>query len=307
MTEVPVRDKELRNHPTRSAVAIQGWPSVLFGMPFLAAGLCVVGASVGLFGDQSAKMHAPAWVVGVCGALFALAGVFMISNGALGLRLRRRTARFRARFGAEPWAWDHPWTPSGARDSAARSIATGLLFALFWWGLLVPFNQLAFVQRVVPFPFTLVVGLFDTIGLAIVGHVIYLALRRAKYGASELRFTRFPYHLGEPLEAALVRRGALATIPALDVTLRCVQERYEIRHSGRNKSHVVVCYELWSERLTIREVPGADFHLRFSPPDTAPPTRLSERPARYWEIEVSAETPGIDYRARFLVPIYERG
>ena len=33
-------------------------------------------------------------------------------------------------------------------------------------------------------------------------------------------------------------------------------------------------------------------------------SRLLESPRRYWELEVKAETPGIDYAARFLIPVY---
>ena len=35
-------------------------------------------------------------------------------------------------------------------------------------------------------------------------------------------------------------------------------------------------------------------------------TTLSERPARFWELEVKADTPGVDYHSRFLLPIYVR-
>ena len=33
-------------------------------------------------------------------------------------------------------------------------------------------------------------------------------------------------------------------------------------------------------------------------------TRLSDRPPRYWELEVAANTPGLDLQARFLLPVY---
>ena len=39
------------------------------------------------------------------------------------------------------------------------------------------------------------------------------------------------------------------------------------------------------------------------PPD-APGTSLVMRPPRYWELEVNAAMPGVDYRAVFLVPVY---
>jgi len=35
-------------------------------------------------------------------------------------------------------------------------------------------------------------------------------------------------------------------------------------------------------------------------------SRLSERPARFWELEVKGKTPGVDYQERFLLPVYGR-
>jgi hypothetical protein len=36
-------------------------------------------------------------------------------------------------------------------------------------------------------------------------------------------------------------------------------------------------------------------------------TALSQRPARFWELEVRADTPGVDYHSRFLLPVYAGG
>lgn len=303
-TEAPP-GTELRNHSTQSVVAIQGWPSILFGLPFLAAGILIALVPTGLLGDQSEAMHVAPWVVSVCGALFALAGVFVIGNGAAGLRLQLRTARFRAKFPNEPWAWDHRWRIEGMRATSGRSIASAIMFAAFWWLLLVPFNYLMASGKV-PLPVTLVLILFDAIGVFIVGNVIYQVLRRLKYGPGELRFARFPFTLGDTLDVTLPRRGALAALTELTATLRCVQERYEIRRSGDDRQHVVACYEVHAQTQTMHASPGADFRMEFALPAEGLATRLSDRPARYWELELRADTPGIDYAATFLVPVYER-
>ena len=36
-------------------------------------------------------------------------------------------------------------------------------------------------------------------------------------------------------------------------------------------------------------------------------TRLAEAPARYWELAVLADTPGLDFSAKFLIPVYGQG
>jgi hypothetical protein len=51
---------------------------------------------------------------------------------------------------------------------------------------------------------------------------------------------------------------------------------------------------------------GGDLPVSFKLPEGEFGTRLSEAPARYWELEVKADTPGLDFGALFLLPVYER-
>lgn len=62
--------------------------------------------------------------------------------------------------------------------------------------------------------------------------------------------------------------------------------------------------------------PEAELPLRFQLPenptllDSRPKkeqlfeTRLGTNPPRYWELEVKADLPGIDYAALFVLPVY---
>jgi hypothetical protein len=59
----PAPRKELKNHSTRRVVAIQGWASVLFGLPFLTAGVFIALLPTSVLGVQSDNMHAPPWVI----------------------------------------------------------------------------------------------------------------------------------------------------------------------------------------------------------------------------------------------------
>jgi hypothetical protein len=42
------------------------------------------------------------------------------------------------------------------------------------------------------------------------------------------------------------------------------------------------------------------------PNDAELSTQLNGRPAKFWELEVKAKTPGVDYHERFLLPIYAK-
>ena len=78
--------------------------------------------------------------------------------------------------------------------------------------------------------------------------------------------------------------------------------------SGKNRSTRVEHHALHEVRQEIdpRQLnPDSDLGIPIAirlPEGMA--TRLHDKPRRYWELDVSADTPGIDYSARFLVPVY---
>ena len=72
-----------------------------------------------------------------------------------------------------------------------------------------------------------------------------------------------------------------------------------------------MCYQLYHESRTLKGAeaePSGKLSLEWDLPDEQELTAtLSQRPARFWELEVKADTPGVDYHSRFLLPVYARG
>lgn len=72
----------------------------------------------------------------------------------------------------------------------------------------------------------------------------------------------------------------------------------------------MICYELYRETRVLQghDVAAAPiFEMQWALPQaTGLKTALSERPARFWELEVEAKTPGVDYHERFLLPVYAK-
>ena len=130
-----------------------------------------------------------------------------------------------------------------------------------------------------------------------------------KYGNSRLRFESFPFYIGDKLSVILINLPA--EINQLQLDLRCIEEKYEIHQRGQERESKVVCYQLYHESRTLegREVaPSGKLSLEWGLPDEPEMTStLSQRPARFWELEVKADTPGVDYHSCFLLPVYARG
>jgi len=99
----------------------------------------------------------------------------------------------------------------------------------------------------------------------------------------------------------------LADHPWSTITLRCIEERYETR--AGDESTWTASYQLHADRLEIDPAWGRmagqwNVPVTFMLPAAPFETSLSARPPRYWELAVHGESPGVDFDATFLVPIY---
>lgn len=286
----------------RSAVALTGVPAALFGVAFIAVGGFVV-ARVLVGGDAGA--HAPAIIGLAIGAVFMLAGAYVAINGLLDIRRADYAAKQAAAMPEQPWVWDYPWRREGIGNDTRRQIARSLGFALFVAIFLTPFHWVGFFAPNAPLVFGIFALIFDLVVVGLLVRAVRLMLMRERYGASWLRFARFPFHPGEPLDVTLDGYGGLSGLPRLTGELQCIQERYEMRGSGRDRGKQVVCYTLWSAATTVDRNRDGGFAFHFDLPPDALTSALSERPARFWQLVVNSDdVPGVDYKASFLVPVY---
>lgn len=296
--------------------------SLLFGAPFLLMGLFVLGVGLGVVPVQSSGGDAPMAVVAGIGGLFALVGAaFWVSAAKRFYRQARWKAVQRSRP-SEPWAWDHPWDPAGARHRSLRDLFRVVVACLGMTAFAAPFHWWAFHSGEGPFPVMLVSAFLDLLALLCWGGLVYGLGRVLKFGGSFLRYRVFPFFLGERLDADLEGLDRLRGFQRLTVTLRCVQDRVSRRGKSTQVDAVAVHEE--TRELSPGELPlargggaGVFKLFRLSPRAEALPvsfelppgdleTVLSASPARRWEVVVRAETPGIDYEAVFLVPVYRR-
>lgn len=293
----------LSGRNARATNTVRGWPALLLGVPFVAAGLAMPALVAGWLGvTRGGPPRMPLGVVAALGAAFAVVGLTFLWYGVDELRRRAAQPALRARYADQPWLWDYAWDRRGGRDESVGDIGRALSTAAFFALFLTPFHWAAFGAAGHARPFQLVTLLFDLVVAALVGRALYLAARRARYGRSRLRFTRFPIVPGSDAVLDVTDVSPLARRHPLVATLRCVQERFEMSGTGRRRKRVTVLYEIMCDERTIAPNEAT---VRFAIPADAPTTALGDLPPRYWELELRADgVPGVDYGARFLVPVY---
>ncbi|MEO8501759.1 MAG: hypothetical protein ABI565_12640 [Vicinamibacteria bacterium] len=299
-------------HPAMPATSTGGGGClVLFALPFIAVGTGVLLASQGVFHLEMKSSSGPTWMLAAFGSVFACAGLGVAWMGISGMLRARAAANRKEEHPTEPWFWDYPWdtrrAESGGLGGALQAFAMFAFLAVF----LSMFNWWAFFSDEGPLPVKLFIGFFDLIAVLVLLGALYSLFQYFKYGTSRFHFARFPFRPGSSLEGGLEASRRVLGAPSIGLTLRFIEEVTETHGTGKNRSTNTVLYCLHEIKqdlnasqfdsgsseaeipITIRLPAGEEYA-----------NRLLESPRRYWELEVKAETPGIDYAARFLIPVY---
>jgi len=300
----------LSGNRNQSQTTIHGWPSFFFGIPFAGVGAAGLLMMAGVIPVAPEKINGPQWMIWIFAGFFLFAGLSFMTHGLKGALRRKAIEQLKRRRATSPWEWDFAWSRIGfSRPKWKKPAKTFTMFFIFLV-FLAPFNWWAFVSGEKSFILYFVVGLFDLLTVGIFCQFVYHFLQYLKYGTSRILFFAFPFHLGGVLKVGLEGLPNRALIEDLELNLRFIEERYEVRGTGKNRRSEVVCYQKYLDRrkLKAEEIPlGPVFEMEWPLPDNADyVTRLSERPARFWELEVKASTPGVDYDEQFLLPVYER-
>ncbi len=299
----------LVGHTPAPSTQTGGGCLILFGMPFIGVGVFVLLLSLGYLNIAATTSNdAPTWLLTAFGSVFAMAGLGVASVGVAGMWRARAARKRKEEHPLEPWYWDHPWDSRWAESGGLGTAFQAFLMFVFLEAFLSMFHWWAFFSEERIIPLMLFVGLFDLIALAILAGAIYAFFQHLKYGTSRLHFARFPFRPGHSVEAGLEASRKIASAPTISLTLRYIEEVMETTGSGKNRSTTTVLYCLHEvkQELNAGQFDGAageiPISMRLPPGDFS--NRLIDTPRRYWELEVKAETPGIDYAARFLLPVY---
>ena len=304
--------KSINPATTISMMTIHDWPAMVFGLPFMGIGAYIVGISLGMIPCDPAKIHAPRHVLTAAGGLFLVAGLWVFSYGLITFFQRLEKQQLEKNWPTEIWRVDYRWDPQGINDQALANVGRGLFSTALGVGLIGPMNWIIFALKQIPLFAKIGILIFDAWIVGILIGSIYRFLQWGKYKTSRLQFQGFPFFLGDKMEVLLCSGSSLRDVKHLTVTLRCVEEKYETRGSGKNQSQVVVAYQVYAETLEFFDLQSYNqetlrLPLKFILPlEAGLETRLRDRPAVYWELVVKAAIPGIDYAANFLVPIYKK-
>ncbi len=303
--------KELYNHPSQSRIAIDGISAIIFSLPFSLAGVVIILMAVNIIPVESSKVHVPRQLFALMGAIFFIAGEIVMFQGVAGLIRRSRAKRRASENPGDASGIDYAWDRAGIKGDGLSEVITNFLGWCFFALFMVPFHWMfLFSGKKTPGIVYFMIGLFDLIVMCGFGYCIYLLIRYLRYGQSFFKFSRFPFQPGGTVDGMVMMAKPLKGVTKLRMTLRFIEERFEIRGTGKNRSTQVVCYEVYNETKERTDFAqyGADIErlqIMFElPADLDLKNKIAQRPPCYWQLEIAAATPGVDYLSRFLVPVY---
>ena len=294
--------------PRGTQTGLPSFGMFLFGLPFFGFGIWAALAGLKLVPLDESKLHAPHWVLTMVGVVFALAGVMVWGMGWRQFKANKRRAELGMRDPVlADFAWDERGFTPPRWSSAAKGIGGAIFFALF----LSMFNWWAFSAKG-PWMVKIIVGVFDLIWLLVAWLACVRVGRTLKFGPSRIEFARFPFHPGETVSLHWVVPNGLTQAAKGTFTLRCVEEWYETRGSGKNRRKHLVQEAVWDATGHLEQsrtlTPGRPEELRFAIPAEAIGTRMNAKDTKpvFWELVIELDLAGLDFKESYLVPIYRK-
>jgi hypothetical protein len=223
-------------------------------------------------------------------------------------RRQREQVLLRAQHPDEPWLWRRDWADRAVQDSGVVSAGFLWFFGFLWLLMTTP---VIFVMRdrAQSYPMTAFLALFPIAGTLVLCAAMYLTLRRSKYGVSLCRLDALPLPIGKTIHGAVEAR--LRDVPPNGFDFRLTNIRRTVTGSGKNRSvHEAV---LWQDLQNVHTgaMPSPNgMRIPFSFRVPADCEATDDRDARsrvLWRLEVTADVPGIDYRAQFELPLFRTG
>ena len=206
----------LLNHPVQSTVAIDGWNSVLFGLPFLPAGVGIVCAALN---TVHGSKNAPNWLIGLIGGGFFSAGAFLIVHGLRGAACQAVYQREAAEHPGEPWLADHHWRREGIPFSAFNAMLGRFVAALAWNAFLIPFFCVGLNVRGMGRVFLVFATIFALIGLVLWGRWLQMLGELLRHGNTFFAYDEFPYFLGQTFRGRLLGPHHVSALYELTFTI----------------------------------------------------------------------------------------
>ena len=240
--------------------------------------------------------------------IFTGAGVGFLLLSILSMRKHEAQQALEESYPEDPWRWKTEWQDGRIESTGKAQFVMPAVMAAIWnlvsapLAFLIPRevldngNKLALVGLIFP-----VVG----IGLAV--WAVRAFVRWRKFGDSVFEMSAVPGVVGGGLVGRIVTSVDLDPSDGFHLTLSCINRVTTGSGKNRSTNERVV----WQEKRHLLREPldwdptRSEIPVQFAVPyDAAPTEKRSDDDEILWRLELEADVPGVDYAARFEVPVF---
>jgi hypothetical protein len=243
------------------------------------------------------------------GGVFAGVGFGLMGAGFWGKRKVQEEEQLQSQHPEDPWRWKPEWAEGRIRASGRAGFMMPGIMALFWNLVSLP---LLFVLPEEVFEkgnrAALLGFIFPLVGIGLLVWAGRAFIRWKKYGDSVFEMSSLPGVVGGKLEGRILTSVAIDTASGFELTLNCVHRVTKGSGDSRSTSESI----LWQQQQHLdRELldydpTRASIPVLFAIPyDTQPTEERTDDDEILWRLEVGAETAGVDYAAKFDVPVFK--
>jgi len=276
------------------------YAGVLFALMGVVFGLAALLGTKG-YEDPSQKMIG----AGVAFVIVCI-GAGLVAAGVSANKAAKKVQGMKARAPGKPWLWREDWAqgyakPDWQSEAATRGIAGVVIVVISGvsaaGAVIHPPRHLSYLD--------LVVLLFPLGGLVLIGQSILIRLRERKFRQARLIFSNLPGVIGGRLQARIESAFPFSGGSDIHLALSCV--RSSVSGSGDSRSRWECV--LWQAKSAV--MPYAGTPASFVPVDFTIPYDTSETDGSnpdnevFWRLTASAVLPGLNFRARYRVPVFK--
>ncbi len=239
--------------------------------------------------------------------VFSGVGLGIMLMGFFGGKMVAKENRLKSDHPSEPWKWKADWQDGRISCGNKAGMWVLIVFASFWNIISWPAAIMVTVDDSNKSWLAYLVYLFPLIGAILIYAALLAVLKWRRYGKTELVSSYFPAEPGGRLLATIESPNE---IDAREMNLKLVCNRVKRVRSGKNTSTRTEA--LWEHETTSRIAklgPNNRCKIDVSiaiPPDALESDDSNPRNRIEWKLIAKAETPGVDFSADYVVPVFRR-
>ncbi len=201
-----------------------------------------------------------------------------------------------------PWLARSDWAAGRIRAKGGTAVAVPVLAVLVvWWAIasLPLMRKLPEIFESASSTWAVITLIFPAMGTALLLAFMYQVIRGLKFGQSVLELESIPGVVGGQLAGGVHIPRRVCPAGGFQLSLSCIEDGDAERPLWRKERRVTV-------PTRDQRDGGIIVPVRFAIPYEAEETvRDASGREIQWRLDVLAEMPGVDYKARFEVPVFK--